>query len=216
MQSEPAACGNAARERISANLACYCRSALTRTNVSVDHAIFEEFSFQAKRRDKSLFAFTNESLSAISRICAEGGEPTEIYRLWRSIALLKQIDAITLPSSFVDQLIANQYALDKEELLKMFSGLGSNLVGVLKIAAEDLDSLAKLAVDFTGLLPLKQLKITHDGDTAEIVVVGAGRRIESTECSFEFLKSILNGYGYTVTKYELNVGTIRLWARARH
>lgn len=191
---------------------------MPRTNVSVDHAIFEEFSLQAKRRDKSLFAFTNESLSAISRISAEGGEPTDLYRLWRSIALLKQLDAITLPSDFVDELIANQYALGKEKILKMFRDLGSNLVGVLKIAAEDLDSLAKLAADFTGLLPLKQFKISpvQGGDTIEIVVVGAGRRIESTECSFEFLQSILHGYGYNVTKSELNVGTIRLWARPRH
>jgi hypothetical protein len=183
----------------------------------VDHAIFQEFSFQAKSQDKSLFAFANESLSAISKISAEGGNPADLYRLWRSITLLKQLDVITLPSDFVDELIGRQYTVDKEKLLRMFRDLGSKLVGVLKIAAENLDDLAQLATDFTGLLPLKQFKITRlrNGDTVEIGIIGAGRRIESTECSFEFLQSILNGYGYTVTKRELNVGTIRLWASGR-
>lgn len=191
---------------------------MARTNISVDRAIFEEFSLQAKRLDKTLFAFANESLSAVSKICAEGGDPTEIYRLWRSVVLLKQLDVITLPSDFVDELVASQYAVDKEKLLRMFRDLGSKLVGVLKIVAEDLDKLAQFAVDFAQLLPLKQFKITRlqEGEGVEVVVVGAGRRIESTECSFEFLKSILNGYGYTVTKRELNVGTIRLWASGRN
>jgi len=190
---------------------------MTRTNISVDHGIFEEFSLEAKRQDKSLSAFANESLSTMARISAGGGNPPDLYRLWTSVALMKQFDAITLPSDFVDDLIAEQYAVDKEKLLSKFRSLGSRLVVVLKIAAEDLNELARLASDFAWLLPLKQFKITRvsDGETIEIGVVGAGRKIESTECSFEFLQSILSGYGWTVTKHELGVGTIRAWASKR-
>jgi len=190
---------------------------VARTNISVDHEVFEEFSSQAKRKDKTLFAFANESLSAVAKITAEGGDPSDLYRFWSSVALLKRVDVITLPSDFVDELIAKQYASDKEGLLKMFSDLGSQLVGVLKIAAKDLDEVADLAQDFTALLPIKQFKIsrTEEGDVLEIGIVGAGRRIESTECSFVFLQSILNGYGYTVTKHETSVGTVRVWASNR-
>jgi hypothetical protein len=46
-------------------------------------------------------------------------------------------------------------------------------------------------------------------------IVGAGRRIETTECSFEFLKALLNGYGYSVSSHELGVGTIRIQATKR-
>lgn len=188
-----------------------------RTNISVDEGIFEEFSSEAKRRDKTLFAFANESLSAIAKISAEGGDPSELYRFWRSVALLKQADVITLPSDFVDELIAKQYASNKETLLKMFSDMGSHLVGVLKIAAKDLDNLADLAQDLTLLLPIKQFKLSRSqgDDVVEIGIIGAGRRMESTECSFAFLQSILNGYGYKVTKHEMNVGTIMVVASRR-
>ncbi len=190
---------------------------MARTNISVDQSVFEEFSAQADRQNKTLFGFANESLLAVAKISAEGGDPAELYRLWRSVSLLKQIDVITLPSDFIDDLIAKQYAVDKASLLKMFRDLGSRLVGVLKIAAPKLEELAELAKDFAGLLPLKQFKITRlqGGEAVEIGIVGAGRRIESTECTFEFIQSILNGYGYAVTKHEMNVGTIRLWASRR-
>lgn len=189
---------------------------MARTNISVDQTVFEEFASQAERQNKTLFAFANESLSAVAKISSEGGNPAELYRLWRSVSLLKQIDVITLPSDFIDELIAKIYSLDKPILLNMFRNLGSELVGILKIAAENLDELGQLAKDFTALLPVKQFKISRlDGSSVEIGIVGAGRRIESTECTLEFLKSILNGYGYTVTKNEINVGTIRLWASRR-
>ncbi len=189
---------------------------MARTNISVDQRVFEEFSSQAERQNKTLFAYANESLSAIAKISSEGGNPSDFYRLWKSISLLKQIDVITLPSEFIDELIAKIYSLDKPALLKMFGELGSQLVGILKIAAENLDELGQLAKDFTALLPVKQFKITRlEGSSVEIGIVGAGRRIESTECTLEFLKSVLNGYGYSVTKSEINVGTIRLWAFKR-
>jgi hypothetical protein len=189
---------------------------MARTNVSVDQTVFEEFSTQAKQQNKTLFAFANESLTAIAKICSEGGSPTELYSLWRTVSILRQIDVITLPSDFVDELISKLYATDRVSVLKMFQNLGSSLVGLLKIAAEDLDNLGKLAKDFTIILPVKQFKISKpDANTAELDIVGAGRKKESTECTFEFVKSVLNGYGYTVTKQEIGIGTLRIWASKR-
>jgi len=186
---------------------------MARINISVEQSVFEDFSSQAERQDKTLYTFTNESLSAVAKISAEGGNPSDLYKLWTSVCLLKQIDAITLPSYFIDELIATLYARDKKGLLKMFQDLGSELVGVFKIAAKNLDELEKLAKDFVPILPLKQFRIDRlDETTIEVAIVGAGRRIESTECTLEFLKSVLNGYGYTATKNEVNIGTIRLWA----
>ena len=187
---------------------------MTRTNVPVARPVFDAFSSEAKRRDRTLSTFANESLSLIAKISAEGGDPAELYTLWRCCSLLKQVDVITLPSDFVDRLIAKQYESDKENLLKMFSDLGSELVGILKIGARDIGELATLANDFTMLLPIKQFKISklRDNDALEIGIIGAGRRIESTECSFAFLQSILHGYGYAVTKHELSVGTMIIQA----
>jgi len=186
---------------------------MSRSNVSVETSIFDEFSLQARRQNKTLFAFGNEWLAAASKISAEGGSPLDMYRLWHSITILKQVDAVTLPSDFVDQLIAKQYLADKEGLLKMFRDVGANLVGFLKIVAPDLDRLFTIAKDFAIMLPLKQFTIVRKSpEKAEISIVGAGRVRESTECTFEFLSSVLNGYGYSITSYDLNVGTIQIWA----
>ena len=189
---------------------------MARTNISVDQHVFEEFSSQAQQQNKTLFAFANESMTAISKICAEGGSPSELYSLWRSFSILKQIDVITLPSEFVDELITKLYTADKDTLLRMFQNLGASLVGLLKIAAEDLDKLSVIAKDFTSVIPLKQLKISkREENSVEVDIVGAGRRAESTECTFAFLKPILNGYGYSITKHEIGIGTIRIWAVKR-
>jgi|SRR5579875_1546587 len=189
---------------------------MARTNISVDQRVFEEFSSQAERQNKTLFAFANESLSAISKICTEGGTPEQLYPLWRSISILKQIDVITLPSDFIDDLIEKLYITDKAWVLKMFNDLGAGLVGLLKIAAGDLDSLSDLAKDLTLLLPVKQFKVTkQDQGSVEVDIVGAGRKIQSTECTLEFLKAVLNGYGYTITKQEISIGTLRVWASKR-
>ena len=186
--------------------------------MSVDHSVFEEFSSQAEKRHKTLFTYANDWLSVASKLAAEGGDPSDVYALWQSISLLKEVDVITLPSDFVDDLIAKQYAVDKEGLLAMFRELGSQISGILKIAAKDLHELEKLATDFIALLPIKQFKVLVPDEPSgrvEIDVVGAGRKIESTQCTLEFLTAILNGYGYDITKHEMNVGTISIWAFKR-
>ena len=185
---------------------------MARTNISIDQKVFDEFSAQAERQNKTLFAFANESLATMTKVASEGGTPTELYGVWRSTNILKQIDVITLPSDFVDEVIARLWADGGEETLKMFSELGKKLVGVLKIAAPDIKELSKLEQDLGGLLPIKQLSINETGAGGyEINVVGAGRRIESTECAREFLIAIVRGYGFSVAKQETGFGTIRLW-----
>jgi len=190
---------------------------LARTNISVDQVVFDEFSSQAQRQNKTLFAFTNESLSTVAKVAAEGGNPVELYRMWRAVTLLRQMDVITFPSDFVDDWTAKEYARDKAATLKMFRDLGSKVVGVLKIAAPNLEDLSELVGNFAGLLPVKRISFSAKDkeNKVEIDVVGAGRRIESTECAMEFLTSVLNGYGYNVNKKDVNVGTIRVWASER-
>lgn len=193
------------------------RRGLARSNLSVDSDVFEDFSRQTRRQNKTLFAFANETLSTVCKICDEGGNVSELYPIWHTISILKQIDVMTLPSDFLDSLIAKEYATDKEGLLKMFWELGANIVGVLKLAAENIESLEQVAKDLSLLLPIKKMKISNlDGGEIEIGIAGAGKRIESSECSSEFIKAILNGYGYTVVTEEVGVGTIRIRARKKH
>jgi hypothetical protein len=190
---------------------------MPRTNISIDDGVFEELSAESKRTNKTMYAFANEALSVVTKVSSEGGDPASLYQLWRATTILKQVDVITFPSEFVDDLVAKDYAADRQGTLKMFGDLGANLVGILKIAAPDIDQLSQLGQDFALLLPLKRLSIIKgkDADSIDISIIGAGRRIESTECSFAFLQAILNGYGYTITKHEINTGTIMASASKR-
>ena len=189
---------------------------MARTNLSVDRKVFDEFSSQAQRKNMTLFAFANESLSVISKISAEGGDPEEMYRIWRILTILRQIDVITLPSDFVEELIERLYASNKEATLAKFRELGTSLVGLLKMVTEDLEGLTDLAQDFGFIIPIKKFSMTprKDGEV-DVAVVGAGKGLETTLCSSEFLKAILNGYGYDVTKEDTHAGAIRIWARKR-
>jgi hypothetical protein len=186
---------------------------MVRTNLSIDKAVFEEFAAEADRRKMTLFAFANESLAAISKISREGGSPDEFYKIWRVLSILRQVDVITLPSDFVEDLIEVQYKADRNGTKSRFRNLGTSLVGLLKMAAEDIDELTPLAKDFGFFIPIKHFAIARlKSGLLEVTVVGAGKALETTECSAEFLRSIVEGYGYSVTKEELHPGTIRFLA----
>ncbi len=188
---------------------------VSRTNLSVSPIAYDEFELQAKRQGKTLFAFTNETLSVMAKICAEGGSPEELYDIWQILSVLRLVDVIPLPADFVDDIIAELYHVNKELLLRKFSELGSRLVITLKVAAETVDDLSLLGEHFHFIIPVKRFKVTrlHDMDGVQVDIVGAGRRLESTECTARFLESILNGYGLKVVKEQIDVGTIRVVAQ---
>ena len=183
---------------------------MTRSSISVDTNISEEFSLQAERAGKTLYTFANEWLNAASRISAERGTAGELVGNWRVFSVLKQVDVITLPADFVEELITSLYALEKENLFKKFGKLGSDLVSFMKMAAPDMSQLTVLARQFAEIIPIKRMDIKTGGSAIEIDVVGAGRRIETTECSLEFVKAILIGYGYRITSQEMGIGVLRI------
>jgi hypothetical protein len=187
-----------------------------RANISLDKLVFDEFAAQAALEGKTLYAFTNEWLGAAAKISAAGGKAKDVFELWQTTTVLRQLDTIVLPSDFVDNIVGELYARDKAGILAAFGNLGAELVGILKIAAGSIEGIADLAKDFTLLTPIKKFEVKKkDSASIEITIVGAGKRMESTECSFEFLKSVLNGYGYEISSHELHVGTIRVNAVKR-
>ena len=183
---------------------------MPRNSLSVESNIADEFTLQAERAGKTLYTFANEWLDAAAKISAEGGTASEIVGNWRIFSVLKQVDVITLPADFVEELIANLYAVEKEKLFKTFGQLGSDLVTLMKMAAPDVGQLTVLAREFAQIIPTKRIDIATEGNSIHVDVVGAGRRIETTECSFEFVKAILIGYGYRITSQEVGIGVIRI------
>ena len=189
---------------------------MPRASISLDKHVFDEFSMQASREGKTLFQLTNEWLGLAAKVVAEGGDADTVFKIWRSVTVLREIDSLSLPSDFVDYMVGDLYEQNKSRVLKSFGNLGTNLVGLLKIAAPDLESLAGLAKDFGMFIPIKRFDLEKIGpDTVKINIIGAGKRIESTECSLEFIRAILNGYGYSISSVDMSVGTISLKASKR-
>ncbi len=189
---------------------------MPRASLSVDRNISDEFSVQAQREGKTLYSFTNEWLETAAKISAEGGNAKDILGHWRLCSVLRQVDIITLPADFVEELIVKMYLSEKENLFKMFSDLGARLVTLTKMAAPEIEQLASLGRDFADVIPIKKMEIVKaEGNSVQVNIIGAGRRIETTECSFEFLKALLNGYGYNIASHELGIGTIRIRATKR-
>jgi hypothetical protein len=87
---------------------------------------------------------------------------------------------VPLPSTFLDELIAREYAVDKEGLMRMFREFGTGLVGILRIEAEDIDGVDDLAKHVAALVPVKKFKIKKGDDSISVDVdtVGVGRRME--------------------------------------
>lgn len=186
---------------------------MARTNLSIDRQVFDNFAAEADRRNMTLFAFANESLKAITEISREGGDPEEFYKIWRVLSILRQVDVITLPSDFVEYLIEKQYKADTAGTRAKFKELGTSLVGLLKMAAENIEDITPLAKDFGFFIPIKYFALTQVKDgLVQVDVVGAGKGMETTQCSSEFLKAVVLGYGYLIKKEELHPGTIRLLA----
>ena len=184
---------------------------MTRASLSVDRKLADEFSIQAERSGKTLYSFANEWITTAAKVTAEGGSAEDVLAHWRVCTVLRQVDIITFPADFVESLILKLYSTEKANLFKMFSDLGAGLVGLMKMVAPEIDQLASLGRDFEDIIPTKKIEILRQ-DTNSIVVniVGAGRRIETTECSFEFIKAVLNGYGYTVSSQSIGIGTIMI------
>lgn len=190
---------------------------MAKASVHLDGPSSLEIASTAKSEEKTIKAFVNEWLLVAAKLSKQGWSPTKLQSLCDSFTLMKEMNAITLPSDFVDELIAREYNTDKQGLFRMFREMGSQVADVVKIDAPSIHDLTKVANEFLSLLPLKIFKISTDGqeNNVEIVVVGAGKRRESTECAFEMLEAFLNSYGFSVANRQINVGTIQVQA-SRH
>lgn len=187
-----------------------------RVSISVDRGVGEEFSLQADRTGRTLYAFANDWLVTASKISAQGGTADRTLGQWNVCSVFRDVEIIPLPADFVEEIAEQLCEADKGKALRTFATLGEKLVSLLKIYAPDVDQLADLARGLAGVTPLKRLDIERvDGDSIMLSAVGAGRKYEVTECAFEFAKAILIGYGYSVTAHELGLGTIRIEAKRR-
>src|SRR5580704_6011779 len=90
---------------------------MARTNISIDEEVAASLSDEATRENKTMYAFSNESLRVILNICRSGGRPEDVYTSWMFTRILKDLDTVPTPGDLVEKLLRKLYEVDKEWLL---------------------------------------------------------------------------------------------------
>lgn len=189
---------------------------MPRSNISMDREVLKAFSREAHREKKTLYAFANEWVEIATKIAREGANSKQVYGMWRSSTFLNQSGCMAIPADLVSRMIAKQYSSDKSKLLEMFFEIGSSFVVLLKMTAPSIDDLSALVKDCALLSPLKRFDIVRkDRRSVELDIVGVGDAIEFMECTLQFLKAVLSGYGYSISDFQLVAGALRIRADAR-
>jgi len=188
---------------------------MSRASLAVEATLADELWHLAKERNMTLYALTNHILENAISLMKEGTDISVLRELWQVHKALKDVDAVVLPSDFMDDLLETLYRFEGEELLKRFHKLGQELGQYLRFLADDLDQLLGLAQIYMKFLPVKRIESMYIGDGLhEIRLVGVGGRIESTMCVFELIKGILKEYDASLLEENVSKGIIRLKVKA--
>jgi hypothetical protein len=189
---------------------------MARTNIAVDEETADLLADEATRENKSLYALTNEALTAVLRVCKYGGSPKEVYASWRWSRILKDTDAIPLPGDLMEKIMKKTFQTDKEWLLKSWFDEGRRVGSYLHMYADDFQQLISRVDELHGFLPVKRVEFERkeeDGRVSVVVrIVGAGFSVESTSCTEQFLLGILSAYPYKITNTRVSEGMIEVKA----
>jgi len=189
---------------------------MARTNIAVDEETADLLADEATKENKSLYALTNEALTAVLRICKYGGSPKEVYPSWRWSRILKDTDAIPLPGDLMEKVMKKTFDSDKDWLLKEWFDEGKRVGSYLHMYAEDFQQLISRVDELHGFLPVKRVEFERkeeEGRVSIVVrVVGAGFSAESTSCTEQFLVGMLSAYQYKITNSRVSQGMIEVRA----
>ncbi|MEM4180054.1 MAG: hypothetical protein QXJ55_10320, partial [Candidatus Caldarchaeum sp.] len=146
---------------------------MVRASLAVDAEIADALSKLAEAKHMTLYSLTNQILQTFVEMMNENIEPQDVKALFRAHVLLRDLDAVVLPSEFMDMLIADLYTVNKEKLLERFRQLGRDVGKVLKVYAASVEELFELAKTVGQFFPLKRLEVRHKQmKQYEIAVLG--------------------------------------------
>ncbi|MEM2024325.1 MAG: hypothetical protein QXG69_06015 [Candidatus Caldarchaeum sp.] len=184
---------------------------MVRASLAVDAEVAEALSKLAEEKHMTLYSLTNQILKTSLELIRENLEIQDLKNLLTAYWILRDLDAVVLPSDFMDTLIAELYTKDRESVLKKFRQLGKDVGKYLKVHANSFEELLQLGRTVGRFFPLKKLEVKYiSHNTYEIAIVGVGGRFESTQCVFEAMKGILDEYGLTTSEETITKGLIKV------
>ena len=189
---------------------------MPRSNIAVDDEVADSLSDEATRENKSLYALTNEAITAILMVCKFGGTAREVYPSWRFSRILKDTDAIPLPGDLMERLTKKVFDTDREWLLNEWFEEGKRIGSYLHMYAEDFNQLVSRVDELQGFLPVKRVEFQRKEEggkaTVAVRVIGAGLSLESTTCAERFLRGIMSAYPYKIVDTRVSEGMIDIRA----
>ncbi len=188
---------------------------MPRTNISIADEVADELSAEAMKRNKTLYAFANESLEAVISVCKLSGEPSEVLATWKLGRMLKEVDAVPIPGDLAEKLLKKLFETDREWLLGVWAAEGRRMGSYLQMGYPELAQLSQAAVEFQGLLPLKRVEVRSledSGSRSRLVLraVGAGQSKESTACAEQFVTGMVESYSWAVKASRTAEGFLEL------
>jgi len=182
-----------------------------RMSLAVESNIGEELSQLAKKKNMTLYALTNEIIEAGIEAINEGMDIDFLRDLWKTYRILRDFDAILLPSEFMDNLLSKLYEKDRDFLLNSFYKLGREVGKYIRILADTPEQLFQLGNKLLKFYPLKTVNIKNIGPGLyEVNAFGVGGVIESTQCVFELAKGIFEEFRLRIIESEVSKGLLRL------
>ncbi len=182
-----------------------------RMSLAVESNIGEELSQLAKKKNMTLYALTNEIIEAGIEAINEGIDIDFLRDLWKTYRILRDFDAILLPSEFMDNLLSKLYEKDRDFLLNSFYKLGREVGKYIRILADTPEQLFQLGNKLLKFYPLKTVNIKNIGPGLyEVNAFGVGGVIESTQCVFELAKGIFEEFRLRIIESEVSKGLLRL------
>jgi hypothetical protein len=189
---------------------------MARTNIAVDEETADLLADEATKENKSLYALTNETLTAVLKVCKYGGSAKEVYPSWRWSRILRDTDAIPLPGGLMEKLMKKTFLSDKDWLLKEWFDEGKRVGSYLHMYSQEFQQLIPRVDELQGFLPVKRVEFERkdEGGRGSVLVrvIGAGLSRESTSCTEQFLLGILSAYPYRITSSKVSEGMIEVTA----
>ncbi|MEM0381786.1 MAG: hypothetical protein QW059_00350 [Nitrososphaerota archaeon] len=182
-----------------------------RSTLSVNGEIAKELLALAREKNMTLFSLTNQILETAILLMKMGVDFQGLRNLVGVMKILRDVDAVVIPSDFLDKLILELYKNNAKDLQNAFKQIGMELAEYFKLEAMDIEKLVSLAQTLSNFFPLKRVSLRRlNHTTYELSAVGVGGRIESTTCVYYFVEGVLEKYGLEIQDKTISKGLINV------
>lgn len=189
---------------------------MTRLSISIKSTIVKELEYEAATKGKTISSILSEGANLYIRTDKVGLKSEDVLKAVRVLEIMRDMNAIPIPSILLDSLIIFSWKNSEEKVAKGWFDRGKVLGNILKTYAKDFKELSDLIKDYRFLIPIDLIETETDGESARIVLSGVGSSLQAARCTSEGLKGLLDAYGYNIYDIETSEGFVKINARETH